>query len=139
MRSLKNWQFACTFSVYVKVFARRVHCYFLYAKTEYAFTQFMYAIVVFINAHKLHLTLNTFLSFLFTLFYKILFNSFCQLVNNLYYIKHFVVHKYFIHILTTKAKLILQLCFTKTKWLVVRKQVDNLMFCSAEPEGTLKL
>lgn len=67
-------------------------CYFTYAKTTnlLAFNQSVYVTVVFMNARKLHFTLNMFLSFLF--------------VNNS---SIWSIHKYFIHIVTLKAKSIL--------------------------------
>ena len=108
------------FFTYVKVClqTRSAPCYFVHAKIAYkhACTQSMYIIVVFINAHKLHFTLNIFLLSLFTYFYKILHNSFCQFVNNLYHVLiNLSIHKYLIHILTITAMSILSAHVAKIK------------------------
>ena len=59
-----------------------------------------------------------------------LYNYFCQFINNLYcIIKHF---------LKTKAKSVLWAHVTKRRRLVVRKYVDNLMFCG-ESECAFRL
>ena len=71
---------ACLF-VYIKVRLRAfgVRYYFVHAKILYVYscTQCIYVIVVFMNAHNLHFTLNTFLSSLFTYFNKMLRIYFC--------------------------------------------------------------
>ena len=56
---------------------------------------------------------------------------FLQSCDNLYYIlKHFVdIYKFFIHVLSIKVKSILQARVTKTRQLVVRKNVNSLIFC----------
>ena len=56
---------------------------------------------------------------------------FLQSCDNLYYIlKHFVdIYKFFIHVLSIKVKSILQARVTKTRQLVVRKNVSSLIFC----------
>ena len=55
---------------------------------------------------------------------------FLQSCDNLYYIlKHFVdIYKFFIHVLSIKVKSILQARVTKTRQLVVRKNVSSLIF-----------
>ena len=45
---------------------------------------------------------------------------------------------FFIHILTTKAKP-RKVPVTKTRWLAVRKYIDNLMFCSEELSRAFRL
>ena len=66
---LKNLKFACMFfRVRKNMHTRRVRCYFVNAKIAHACTQFMYVVVVFMNAHNLYLTLNIFISSLCTFF-----------------------------------------------------------------------
>ena len=57
------------FRVRKNMHTRRVRCYFVNAKIAHACTQFMYVMVVFMNAHNLYLTLNIFISSLFTFFF----------------------------------------------------------------------
>ena len=67
----------------VCLYAHCVWCYFLHDEIAYVYICTVYIIVVFMNANNLHIILNTFVLSLFTYFYKMLHNSFCQFVSNL--------------------------------------------------------
>lgn len=116
-----NSQFTCNFrtwkvenlraqfvSIIVCLQARRARCYFVHAKIAHLYVpmQSLYVKVVFMNAHSLHFTVNKFFSSLFTYFYKILHNSFCKFVSNLYYIlKHFVGTQILYWYINNKSKI----------------------------------
>ena len=85
-----------------------------------------------------HFTRNIFILSLFTYFYKMLYNSFPQFVHNLYYLlKHFVNTRILYSYINQKSKVNTLSASTKTMRLVIKKHVDNLMFCREESGRTL--
>ena len=117
---------ACFF-VYLKVVLCTCHvcCYIMQAKIVdvYVCMQSVYVIVVFVNTHNLHYNLNFFHSSIFSYFYTIFtlipcIEVFCWYTNTLY---------------------IYWASISKTRPLIIRKYVGNLMFHSEESRKTFKI
>ena len=126
---------ACFF-VYLKVFLCTccVCCYFMQAKIAdvYVCMESVYAIVVFVNADNLHYNLNFFPSSIFSYFYMMLHNSFCQFLNNLYYVLKYFVDMQILYTYNCAS-------ISKPRPLIVRKYVGNLMLHSQESRKTFKI
>ena len=90
---LKNLKFACMFfRVRKNMHTRRVRCYFVNAKIAHCVYVIHVCYGSVYECAQLILDIEyIYFVFIYFFFYKMLLDSFCQFVNNLYYVlKHFV-------------------------------------------------